>query len=225
MSACDICGVLRHPLVNIRNNNDTKPISELLYYFFSLILSQIWECGLFCGLVYIPILFYLNSFLIVFWSHICHNTDGHCLPNETHFVFHFCFFVFVFVFLAMQIAPIHLGICSYASILVIVLFHFYRIDLFHAAVGICEDSGASIMAKSLFAQSPRQTLKEAVIFQQQNDDVVIEEGSNFQLHGAHKTFCFHGLHHSNIGPHISQSRMCIYKESFILHFTIFCSQT
>ena len=24
MSACEICGVLRYPLVNVRNNNDTK---------------------------------------------------------------------------------------------------------------------------------------------------------------------------------------------------------
>lgn len=86
----------------------------------------------------------------------------------------------------------------------------YRIDLFHAADGICKDSGASIMAKSLFAQLPHRTLKKAVIFQQQNDDVVIEESSNFQKHGniqgqfheVHKAFSFHGLHHINIGPHI-----------------------
>lgn len=86
----------------------------------------------------------------------------------------------------------------------------YRIDLFHAADGICKDSGASIMAKSLFAQLPHRTLKKAVIFQLQNDDVVIEESSNFQKHGniqgqfhkVHKAFSFHGLHHINIGPHI-----------------------
>ncbi|RVW98940.1 Transposon TX1 uncharacterized 149 kDa protein [Vitis vinifera] len=101
MSACDICGVLRYPLVNIRNNNDTK-----------------------------------------------------------------------------------------------------------TADGICKDSGASIMAKSLFAQLPHRTLKKAVIFQLQNDDVVIEESSNFQKHGniqgqfheVHKAFSFHGLHHINIAP-------------------------
>ena len=86
----------------------------------------------------------------------------------------------------------------------------YRIDLFHAVDGICKDSGASIMAKSLFAQLPHRTLKKAVIFQQQNDDVVIEEGSNFEKHGnikGHfhdvlKAFSFHGLHHTIIGPHI-----------------------
>lgn len=66
------------------------------------------------------------------------------------------------------------------------------------------------MAKSLFAQLPHRTLKKAVIFQLQNDDVVIEESSNFQKHGniqgqfheVHKAFSFHGLHHINIGPHI-----------------------
>ena len=44
MSACDICGVLRYPLVNIHNNNDTKTgINELLYNFFYLYYPKFGE--------------------------------------------------------------------------------------------------------------------------------------------------------------------------------------
>ncbi|XP_034681216.1 HBS1-like protein isoform X3 [Vitis riparia] len=61
---------------------------------------------------------------------------------------------------------------------------------------------------TIMIQKQHRTLKKAVIFQQQNDDVVIEESSNFQKHGniqgqfheVHKAFSFHGLHHINIAP-------------------------
>ncbi|GLT85152.1 hypothetical protein SLE2022_033490 [Rubroshorea leprosula] len=49
--------------------------------------------------------------------------------------------------------------------------------------GICKDSGASIMAKSLFASLPRQTFQKAVDSEQRNDDSLMKEGSNLHLLG------------------------------------------
>ncbi|XP_057959937.1 uncharacterized protein LOC131152222 isoform X3 [Malania oleifera] len=49
--------------------------------------------------------------------------------------------------------------------------------------GMCKDSGASIMAKSLFASLPQWSPKKAVICQQQNDDFVMEEGNKFHKLG------------------------------------------
>ncbi|KAM1013531.1 hypothetical protein FF1_043461 [Malus domestica] len=72
--------------------------------------------------------------------------------------------------------------------------------------GRCKDSGASIMAKSIFASLPHQKPKQAVLFHQQKDDSVIEEGNNFHrlgdfkgpIHEFHKTFNVHNKHHIDI---------------------------
>ncbi|XP_021834775.1 HBS1-like protein isoform X1 [Prunus avium] len=74
--------------------------------------------------------------------------------------------------------------------------------------GRCKDSGASIMAKSLFASLPRQIPKQAVLFHQQKDDFVIEEGNNFHklgdfqgpIHEFYNAFNIHNNHHINIAP-------------------------
>ncbi|BBG95403.1 Translation elongation factor EF1A/initiation factor IF2gamma family protein [Prunus dulcis] len=74
--------------------------------------------------------------------------------------------------------------------------------------GRCKDSGASIMAKSLFASLPCQTPKQAVLFHQQKDDFVIEEGNNFHklgdfqgpIHEFYNAFNIHNNHHINIAP-------------------------
>ncbi|GER54106.1 elongation factor 1-alpha [Striga asiatica] len=42
-------------------------------------------------------------------------------------------------------------------------------DNFHAVGGICKDSGASVMAKSLFASLPQHMAKKCIIFEAQND--------------------------------------------------------
>ncbi|KAK9269633.1 hypothetical protein L1049_001410 [Liquidambar formosana] len=76
--------------------------------------------------------------------------------------------------------------------------------------GICKDSGASIMAKSLFASLPHRTPKNLVIVQQQSDGFATEEGNNFHklgdshghFHEFHKTFSSHGHNHINIGLHV-----------------------
>ncbi|TXG62357.1 hypothetical protein EZV62_013720 [Acer yangbiense] len=73
--------------------------------------------------------------------------------------------------------------------------------------GIWKDSGASMMAKSLFASLPHRTPKRAVVGQQQNDDV-IREGNNFHtlgniqgnFHGFHKAFNSNSLSKINIAP-------------------------
>ncbi|CAN6721254.1 unnamed protein product [Malus baccata var. baccata] len=72
--------------------------------------------------------------------------------------------------------------------------------------GRCKDSGASIMARSIFASLPHQKPKQAVLFHQQKDDSVIEEGNNFHrlgdfkgpIHEFHKTFNVHNKHHIDI---------------------------
>lgn len=84
-------------------------------------------------------------------------------------------------------------------------------DLFHAVDGICKDSGASMMAKSLFASLPHQTLKKTIVYQQHNDDLEKEEDyktcqpGNIQgrFHEFHKTFCSRSPSLINIGLHMS----------------------
>lgn len=65
------------------------------------------------------------------------------------------------------------------------------------------------MAKSIFASLPHQKPKLAVLFHQQKDDSVIEEGNNVHklgdfkgpIHEFHKTFNVHNKHHIDIGLH------------------------
>lgn len=65
------------------------------------------------------------------------------------------------------------------------------------------------MAKSLFASLPCQIPKQAVLFHQQKDDFVIEEGNNFHklgdfqgpIHEFYNAFNIHNNHHINIGLH------------------------
>ncbi|TQD83791.1 hypothetical protein C1H46_030672 [Malus baccata] len=74
--------------------------------------------------------------------------------------------------------------------------------------GRCKDSGVSIMAKSIFASLPRQKPKQAVLFHQQKDDSMIEEGNNFHRLGDFKgpiheflnTFNVHNKHRIDIAP-------------------------
>ncbi|XP_038695829.1 HBS1-like protein isoform X2 [Tripterygium wilfordii] len=61
---------------------------------------------------------------------------------------------------------------------------------------IGKDSGVSVMAKSLFASMPHQAPKKPVVYQQQNDDFVTEEGNKLHkcgnvggnFHEFHKAF-------------------------------------
>ncbi|PON73020.1 Translation elongation factor [Parasponia andersonii] len=72
--------------------------------------------------------------------------------------------------------------------------------------GICKDTEASIMAKSLFASLPHQTAKTAVFFPPQNDGFETDKGNyfhklgNFQghIHEFHKIFSTCNHHQSNI---------------------------
>lgn len=99
------------------------------------------------------------------------------------------------------------------------LLCFYRIDLFRAVKGMCKNSGASKMAKSLFASLPQRIPKKAVSLQKQNDVFVKDEGNNShkhmniqgQFHEFHKAFSIHSHHHVNIGLHMLQNRMLIYR--------------
>ncbi|KAK9946779.1 hypothetical protein M0R45_012225 [Rubus argutus] len=74
--------------------------------------------------------------------------------------------------------------------------------------GRCKDSGASIMAKSLFASLPRKIIQKAVLFHPQKDDFVIEEGNKFHrlgdiqgpIHEFQNAFIIHKIHNINIAP-------------------------
>ncbi|KAA8520743.1 hypothetical protein F0562_014985 [Nyssa sinensis] len=74
--------------------------------------------------------------------------------------------------------------------------------------GMFKDSGASIMAKSLFASLPHGTPKKDITFRQQNDDFSTEECKNFHKHGNipghfhdfHKAFSSQNHYHFNIAP-------------------------
>ncbi|XP_059623611.1 uncharacterized protein LOC132266673 isoform X2 [Cornus florida] len=76
------------------------------------------------------------------------------------------------------------------------------------ADGMCNDSGASITAKSLFASLLHRIPKKAVIFQQQNDDFSTEERNNFHKLGNilgtvddfHKAFSCQNHYRLNIAP-------------------------
>lgn len=86
----------------------------------------------------------------------------------------------------------------------------YREDLFHAVGGICKDSGASIMAKSLFASLPQRTPKNSVVIQQQNDGSLMEEGNNCHklgniqgnFHEFHESFSSQSHSKFTIGLHM-----------------------
>ncbi|KAK6915884.1 Translation elongation factor EFTu/EF1A, C-terminal [Dillenia turbinata] len=75
--------------------------------------------------------------------------------------------------------------------------------------GIRNDSGASIMAKSLFASMPHRAPQKAVVCQQRSDDPILKEGSDFLMNGTSKGR-FHDFHkagssaqinyHINIAP-------------------------
>ncbi|KAL4603250.1 hypothetical protein ACB092_10G111500 [Castanea dentata] len=74
--------------------------------------------------------------------------------------------------------------------------------------GMCQNSGASKMAKSLFASLPQRIPKKAVSLQKQNDVFVKEEGNNShkhmniqgRFHEFHKAFSTHSHHRVNIAP-------------------------
>ncbi|ESR63383.1 hypothetical protein CICLE_v10007529mg [Citrus x clementina] len=76
------------------------------------------------------------------------------------------------------------------------------------AGGICKDSGASVMAKSLFASLPPRTPKKAVVIQRQNDGSLMEEGNNChklgntkgKFHEFHEAFSSHSHSKFNIAP-------------------------
>ncbi|KAM7513672.1 hypothetical protein LguiA_003255 [Lonicera macranthoides] len=78
----------------------------------------------------------------------------------------------------------------------------------NTAGGKCKDSGASMMAKSLFASLPHQTPKKAVIFQPPNDVFLTQEGNNFpklgniqgHFHDLHKAFSSQNHYKVNIAP-------------------------
>ena len=80
---------------------------------------------------------------------------------------------------------------------------------FHAVDGICKDSGASMMAKSLFASLPHRTPENAVIFRPGNDVFLTAEGFNFHkleniqghFHDFHKAVSSQNHHKLNIGLH------------------------
>lgn len=108
------------------------------------------------------------------------------------------------------------------------LLCFYRIDLFRAVKGMCKNSGASKMAKSLFASLPQRIPKKAVSLQKQNDVFVKEEGNNShkhmniqgQFHEFHKAFSTHSHHRVNIGLHMLQNRMLIYRIRVIIPLVV-----
>ncbi|XP_070027501.1 uncharacterized protein [Nicotiana sylvestris] len=72
-----------------------------------------------------------------------------------------------------------------------------RVDGSHAVGGICKDSGASVMAKSLFASLLLQKPKKAVNFEAQNYSFKTEDCFNLykpgnmcgQFHDLHRAFC------------------------------------
>lgn len=90
-------------------------------------------------------------------------------------------------------------------------FPLYGVDLFHAVGGMCQNSGASMMAKSLFASSPHQTPKMTVVGQQLKDDVVTGVGDNLHkivnikgnFHEFHEAFSSHINSKIKIGLHMS----------------------
>lgn len=95
------------------------------------------------------------------------------------------------------------------------LFQFFGCDVnlsivyisMMAVGGIRQNSGVSMMAKSLFASLPHQTREKAV--GQQKNDVIIE-GNNFtklgdiqgKIHGFHETFNSNSHSKVNIGLHM-----------------------
>ncbi|KAJ7947215.1 Elongation factor 1-alpha [Quillaja saponaria] len=77
-----------------------------------------------------------------------------------------------------------------------------------AVEGMCQDSGASKMAKSLFASLPQQMPKKCVIIQKQCVDFMTEDGNSFHklgniqgpIHEFHEAFSTQSQHHANIAP-------------------------
>ncbi|KAK2984268.1 hypothetical protein RJ640_010227 [Escallonia rubra] len=84
----------------------------------------------------------------------------------------------------------------------------HRLDLFHAVGGMCKDSGASKMAKSLFASLPHRTPQKAVIFQPQND-LIMTEDCNFCKPGK-----FQGHFHDFYKAFSSENRNKVHLDPF-----------
>lgn len=75
------------------------------------------------------------------------------------------------------------------------------------------------MAKSLFASLPQRIPEKDVLFQKQNDVFVKEEGNNSyrhmniqgQFHEFLEAISTRSHHRVNIGPHMFENRMWIYR--------------
>lgn len=86
----------------------------------------------------------------------------------------------------------------------------HRVDGSSAVGGICKDSGASVMAKSLFPSLLLQKAKNAMNFEAQNHSFKTEDCFNFykpgnicgQFHDLHRAFCSQSHCKIDIGPHM-----------------------
>lgn len=117
-----------------------------------------------------------------------------------------------------------LSVLFVVSCVVCLLLH--RVDGSHAVGGICKDSGASVMAKSLFASLLLQKPKKAVNFEAQNYSFKTEDCFNLykpgnmcgQFHDLHRAFCSQSHCKIDIGLHMLQPRMPVYRHKLCTSF-------
>lgn len=90
----------------------------------------------------------------------------------------------------------------------------HRVDGSRAVGGICKDSGASVMAESLFPSLLLQKAKNVINFEAQNYSFKTEDCFNFykpgnicgQFHDLHRAFCSQSHCKIDIGLHVFKHR-------------------
>lgn len=218
MSSCDICGVLRNPLVNARSsiNKNTGNLNLTLMFFFSI--SWMWWSELLYGYPYVNPYFMWRALFTTFLLEVSHSPPFKHNPHANN--------------PKLLLSGPHAGSshpCRHkllSCILVIGFISFsfplYRVDLFHAVDGMSKYSGASVMAKSLFESLQRSTPNKTLTSQRLTDEFLMDECNSSCKPGEHsnelhRIFSQQKHHRFNIGVHVFQDMMlnCGYDMSII----------